>query len=155
MFVGREIPYFPNMQKTSKQKQVPYFLMIQERSYSSMVSFGKTIFSEHLKKISYFNVFNIHKTSFFHVIFEKDHLSFCAQRMRSLFLEEKISSFLMVQETSYSRAIYLERLFFQNIWKKNMVFRAVQVLWAKHCHHIWSNLCHDMSYSIAETTRLW
>ena len=123
-----EIPYFPNMQKTSKQKQVPYFLMIQERSYSSMVSFGKTIFSEHLKKISFFNVFNIHKTSFFHVIFEKDHLSFCAQRMRSLFLEEKISSFLMVQETSYSRAIYLERLFFQNIWKKNMVFRAVQVL---------------------------
>ena len=134
------------MQKTSKQKQVPYFLMIQERSYSSMAFFGKTIFSEHLRKISYFNVFNIHKTSFFHVIFEKDHLSFCAQRMRSR---------NMVQETSYSKVIYLEILFFQNIWKKNMVFRAVQVLWAKHCHHIWSNLCHDMSYSIAETTRLW
>ena len=117
--------------------------------------FGKTIFSEHLKKISYFHVFNIQKTSCFHVFFEKDHISFFAQRIRSHFLEEEISSFLMIQETSYSRAIYLERLFFLYIWKKNMVFRAVQVLWAKHCHHIWSNLCHDMSYSIAETTRLW
>ena len=123
-----EIPYFPNMQKTSKQKQGPSFLMIQERSYSSMVFFGKAIFSEHLKKILYFHVFDIQKTSCFQVFFEKDHLSFFAHRIRSHFLEEEISSFLMIQETSYSRAIYLERLFFQNIWKKDMVFRAVQIL---------------------------
>ena len=39
----------------------------------------------------------------------------------------KIISFLIIQESSYSRATFLDKGYFQNIWKKNMVFRAVFV----------------------------
>ena len=42
--------YFPKKKKLS-------FQMIQERSYSSALFFKKTIFSGHLKKISYFLAF--------------------------------------------------------------------------------------------------
>ena len=46
-------------------KKIPSFQIIQERSCAGAALFGKTIFSEGLKKISYFLVF-----------FKKDHLSF-------------------------------------------------------------------------------
>ena len=48
-------------------KKIPSFQIIQERSCAGAALFGKTIFSESLKKISYFRVF-----------FKKDHLSFSA-----------------------------------------------------------------------------
>ena len=47
------------------RKKIPSFQIIQERSCAGAAPFGKTIFSEGLKKISYFRVF-----------FKKDHLSF-------------------------------------------------------------------------------
>ena len=50
--------------------------------------------------------------------FEKDHLSFSVQRIRSYFRKKEISSFLVIQERSYSTAIFLERSSFQTIWKK-------------------------------------
>ena len=56
--------------------------------------------------------------------FEKERL-FSAQRVRSYFRGEAVSSFLMRKEISFSSVVYLERPSFQNIWKKNMVFRAV------------------------------
>ena len=46
-------------------KKIPSFQMIQKRSCAGAALSGKTIFSEGLKKISYFRVF-----------FKKDHLSF-------------------------------------------------------------------------------
>ena len=47
------------------RKKIPSFQIMQERSCAGAAPFGKTIFSEGLKKISYFRVF-----------FKKDHLSF-------------------------------------------------------------------------------
>ena len=70
---------------------------------------GKTIFPEHLKKIWYFQVFFWEKSSFFLCL-----------RIRLYFREKEILSFLIIQERSYSSAIYLERPCFQNIWKKKI-----------------------------------
>ena len=122
-FLRKIIFHFPSKEKISYflEKEIPSFQMPQERSYSSAIFFGNTIFSGHLKKISYFHVFwerssfiydlknkvtfsgkinnifphnttrNIflcyffgktifsehsNKISYFHVFFEKDHLSF-------------------------------------------------------------------------------
>ena len=72
---------------------------------------GKTIFPEHLKKIWYFQVFFWEKSSFFLCL-----------RIRLYFREKEILSFLIIQERSYSSAIYLERPCFQNIWKKKIWF---------------------------------
>ena len=91
-------------------KKIPSFQWIQERSCAGVAPFGKHIFSEGLKKISYFRVF-----------FKKDHLSFSVQRVRSYFREKEISSFPIIQERSYSTAIF----FSGRPEKENMVFRAV------------------------------
>ena len=92
-------------------KKIPSFQIIQERSCAGAAPFGKTIFSEGLKKISYFRVF-----------FKKDHLSFSVQRVRSYFREKEISSFPIIQERSYSTAIFLERPSFQDVRKKKIWF---------------------------------
>ena len=59
-----------------REKEMPSFLMIQERSYSSAIFFGKTTFLEHLKKISYFQAFFWERSSFNKIIFsgKKYHL---------------------------------------------------------------------------------
>ena len=64
--LGKIIFHFPPKEKIScfLEKNTIY-PDIHERSYSSATFFGKTTFLGHLKKISYF-----------HVFFEKDHLSF-------------------------------------------------------------------------------
>ena len=87
--------------------------MVQERLYSSAIFLGKTICSEHLKKISYFHVFFWERTFIFRT---KNKIIFSG-RSSIIFLDEK--------KKSYSSVVYLERPSFQNIWKKNMVFRAV------------------------------
>ena len=92
-------------------KKIPSFQIIQERSCAVAAPFGKTIFSEALKKISYFLVF-----------FKKDHLSFSVQRVRSYFREKEISSFPIIQERSYSSPVFLETPSFQDVWKKKMWF---------------------------------
>ena len=90
-------------------KKIPPFQIVQERSYPSVILFGKTIFSEHLKKISYFRVFFLERLSFiFRLV------------VRSYFREKEISSFPIRQERSYSSAIFLERPSFQDAWKKKM-----------------------------------
>ena len=92
-------------------KKTPSFQIVQERSYAGAALFEKTIFSEGLKKISYFRVF-----------FKKDHLSFFGQGLRSYFREKEISSFPIIQERSYSSAIFLESPSFQDVWKKKIWF---------------------------------
>ena len=57
--------FFPGQKKSCLQEKNPSFQIMQERSCAFMAPFGKAIFSEGLKKISYFRVF-----------FKKDHLSF-------------------------------------------------------------------------------
>ena len=68
---------------------------------------------------------NTQKTSYFHAFYEKHHLSFSVGKKISYFWEKEMPSFLVIQERSYSSVIFLERSSFQNIWNKNMVFRAV------------------------------
>ena len=68
--------------------------------------FGKAIFSESLKKISYFRVF-----------FERDHLSFSVQVARSYLQEKEILSFPIIQERSYSSGNLLGRPSFQDSGK--------------------------------------
>ena len=82
-----------------REKEMPFFLKIQERSYSSAIFFGKTTFLEHLKKI-YLQAFFWERSSF---IFRLKN--------KIIFSGKKISSFLMIQEIS-----------FQNIWKKKIRF---------------------------------
>ena len=57
--------FLPNEKRSCFRKKTPFFQFIQERSSAGVALFGKTIFSEGLKKISYF-----------HVFFKKDHLLF-------------------------------------------------------------------------------
>ena len=92
-------------------EKIPSFQIIQERSCAGTGLFGKTIFSEGLKKMSYF-----------HVFFKKDHLTFSIQGVRSYFREKEISSFPIIQERSCSSAIFLERPSFQGVWKKKIWF---------------------------------
>ena len=94
--------------------------------------FGKTIFSKHLKKISYFYVF-----------FEKDHLSFSTERVRSYFPGKKLLSFLMIQEVSYSSIIFFGKtIFSEHLEKENMVFSVVYI--TKRMKMFYLILCIDL-----------
>ena len=104
--ISRERPSFtfcPGKRDHVFGKKIPSFQVIQERSCVGAAPFGKTIF-------------------YFRVFFKKDHLSFFFQRVRSYFLEKEISSFPIIQERSYSSAIFLERPSFQNVRKKKIWF---------------------------------
>ena len=76
----------------------PSFQIIQERSCAGAAYFGKTMFSEGLKKISYLLAF-----------FKKAHLLFSGYGIRSYFREKEKSSFPIIPERSYSIASFLER----------------------------------------------
>ena len=71
-FLRKIIFHFPSKEKISYflEKTPPIFPDLQERSYSSAIFFGKTIFSGHLKKISYFHVFFWRKI-IFHFLFKE------------------------------------------------------------------------------------
>ena len=68
IFLRNMIFHFPSVKKILffREKEMPSFLMIQERSYSSANFFGKTTFSEHLKNITYFHVFFFLREIIFH-----------------------------------------------------------------------------------------
>ena len=83
-------------------------------SYSCAIFIGKSIFWEHLKNIPYF-----------HVFFEKDHISLSAQRIRSYYWGKELSSFGMIQERSYSSAIIWKDHLSEHLKNQIMVFRAV------------------------------
>ena len=66
--ISQERPSFtvcPGKKYDVFSKKIPSFQIIQERSCASAALFGKIIFSESLKKISYFRV-----------LFKKDHVPF-------------------------------------------------------------------------------
>ena len=98
-------------------KKIPSFKIIQERSCPGAARFEKTFFSEDLKKISYFLVFFWKGSSF---IFRL--------RLRSYFRERETWSFPIIQERSYSNAIFLEKPSFQDVWKKKLWFSVQPLL---------------------------
>ena len=73
-FLRKIIFHFPSKEKILcfRGKKIPSFQIIQERSYFGGI-FLKTIFSEHLKKISYHHVFFFEK---YHLsqLYKKDHI---------------------------------------------------------------------------------
>ena len=82
-------------------KKIPSFQVIQERSFPCATLFEKTIFSERLKKISYFRILLWGKIIFsgkINIIFPNN------------------------TKMSYSSAIYFERPSFQDVCKKNIWF---------------------------------
>ena len=56
------------------------------------------------------------------IFFKKDHLSFSASRIISYFRGKEISSFLMIQERSYSSAILWKDHLFRTFGKRNYGF---------------------------------
>ena len=141
-FVGKEIPSLRNIQKT-------YFHVFFEKDHLSFSVrrkniiflgkrnaifpddrrkvifqcdfFGKTIFSEHLKNISYFHVFFWERSSFIFRL--KNKIIFSGK------------SFLMIREKLYSSVIFLEKSTFQNIWKKELWFFVQWCLLGAQCQN--------------------
>ena len=99
-------------------EKIPSFQVVQERPCAGVALFGRPIISEGLKKISDFRVF-----------FKKDHLSFSVWRERSYFRQKEMSSFPIIQERSYSGAIFLERPSFQDVRKKKIWFSVQCFVW--------------------------
>ena len=104
--------HFPPKEKISYflEKRNTIFPDITKKIMFRREFFGKTIFSEHLKKISYFQIFL--RKIMFHFV----------SRIRSYFREKEISFFVIIQERSYSSVIFMERPSFQKIWKKKIWF---------------------------------
>ena len=93
------------------RKKMPSFQIIQKRSCAGMALFGKSIFSESLKKASYFRVFFLGRSSFV----------FCL-RYKIIFLGKRNILFPDNTRKIIFQSNFLERLSFQNVWKKKIWF---------------------------------
>ena len=111
-------------------EKIPSLQIIQERSCAGTALFGKTIFSESLKKISYFRVFFWERSSF---IF----------RLRCKIIFSGKRNIIFPNNT---RKIIFQRTFFGktilsgHLEKENMVFRAVKKFFTLFCNIIALNL---------------
>ena len=92
-------------------EKIPSFQIIQERSYPSAALFVKTIFSEGLKKISYFRIFFWERSSF---IFRLRCKIIFSGKINIIFPDN-------TRKTIFQR-IFLERPSFQDVWKKKIWF---------------------------------
>ena len=99
----------------SGKRNIIFQIIKQERSCSSAIFFGKTIFSEHLKKISHFHVFFWEISSFIFrlknkkIFSGKRNINFPDNTRVIIFQREFLGKTILSE--------YLE--------KENMVFRAV------------------------------
>ena len=108
------------------ENKTPFFQIVQERLCAGAIPFGETIFSEGLKKISYFRVFS-----------KKDHLSFSVQRVRSYFREKRNIIFPdNTRKIIFWRNFFFERPSFQDARKKKIWF-SMQCTYTRTEH-----LCH-------------
>ena len=98
-----------------REKQMRSFLMIEERLYSIAIFFGKTIFSEHLKSISYFYVFFWERSSFIFRL--KSKIIFPGKR--NIIFPDGTRK-IIFQCIFFGKTIFSEHLKIEN-----MVFRAV------------------------------
>ena len=64
------------------------------------------------------------KISYFHVFFEKNHLSLSVQEKNIIFLGEKIPSFQIIQEMSCPSAVLFEKTIISERLKKILYFRV-------------------------------
>ena len=97
------------------EKKIPSFQIIQERSCAGAALFGKTIFSESLKKISYFRVFFWERSSF---IF----------RLRGKIIFSGKRNIIFSNNTKkiiFQRYFLGKTVLSGRLQKENMVFRAV------------------------------
>ena len=181
-FLRNIISNFPSKEKNVifSGKKVPSFQIIQERSYSSAISFGKTIFLGDLKKISNLHVFFWEKSSFIFrikikiifpgkrniifpnnatekIIFQcyffrktifSEHLKkvsylhvFCLRKIifhfpsknKMMLSRKRNIIFLDNTRKIISQDEFLERPSFQSIWKKKIWFFAQWYLWWLLC----------------------
>ena len=101
--------------------------------------FGKTIFSEHLQKISCFHVFFWERSSFI----------FCLKMIRWYFREKEISLVPIIQERSYSRAILFGKTIFSEHLQNKILF---YVQWTSEILSLRSNI--DKLDLLKKTTTL-
>ena len=100
---------------------MPSFLMVQERSYSSMIFFGRTTFLEHLKKMSYFHAFFLRKVIIFCL---KNKIIFSGKR-NIIFPNDTRK--IIFHCNCFGKTIFSEHL--EKIWKKNWWF-SVQLFFS-------------------------
>ena len=133
-FLRKIIFHFPSKEKISYflEKEIPSFQMPQERSYSSAIFFGNTIFSGHLKKISYFHVF-FWERSFF--IFRLKNKSIFLGKRNIIFLDNTTRKIIFwcnffrktifsehLKKISYFHVFFSERSSFIFRPKNKMIF---------------------------------
>ena len=92
------------------EKQISSFQIIQEKSY-----FEKTIFSEHLKKISYFHVFFWERPSF--IFPPRGKIIFSGKR--NIIVPGNTRKII------FQRSFFGKTIFSGRLEKENMIFRAV------------------------------
>ena len=100
-------------------KKIPSFQIIQERSCAGAALFGKAIFSESLKKISYFRVFFWERSSF---IFRLRCKIIFSGKRNIIFPDNTRK--IIFQHNFFGKTIFSGRL-----EKENMVFHAVIRNW--------------------------
>ena len=108
--------HFLPREKICFWEKLPSFHIIQERSCIGAALFGKTIFSESLKKISYFRVFFWERSSF---IFRLSYKIVFLGKRNIIFPD--IARKIIFQRIFFGKTIFSGRL-----EKENMAFRAVR-----------------------------
>ena len=111
-FLRKIIFHFPSKEKRSyyREKGNTIFPDITKDIIFQCDFFVKTIFSEHLKKTSYFHVYFRERLSFFFLI--------------SYFPETEISSFVIIFQCDFFR----KTIFSEHLEKENVALRVVLVL---------------------------
>ena len=113
---GPSFTFCPGQKDHVFGKKIPSFQIIQERSCAGTTPFGKTIFSEGLKKISYFRYF-LRK-----IIFHFPSNASIFSGKRNIIFPNNTRK-IIFQRNFFGKTIFSERL-----EKENMVFRAVILL---------------------------
>ena len=121
-FLRKIILNLSSKEKKYFREKIPSFQIIQERSYSRTI-FGKTIFSEHLKKISYFYVFFWERSSF---IFLLNNKTIFSGKINIIFPDN--TKKIIFQCNFFGKTIFSE-----HVEKENMVFRAVIFPRVRNC----------------------
>ena len=115
------------------RKKMPSFQIIQERSYSSTIFFRKTIFSGHLKKVSYFHVLFWERSYFIFRLKNKTIFS----GKRNIIFPDSTTRKIIFQCDFFGKTIFSEHLD-----KKIIVFRALNILSKYQCDFKGYNLQH-------------
>ena len=97
------------------EETIPHFQIGHERSYPSVILLEKTIFSEHLKKISYF-----------HVIFLRKIIFHFPSGGKIIFLGKRNIFPDNTRKIIFQRNFFGKTIFSGRLEKENMVFRAVK-----------------------------